>query len=93
VYLPYQILRSLGPQSMTAAQQREADELLGSLVAGMARPARPDRKAAACGDSGAGQGGRIIGQISKSGSRPAGARRGARTRRAAGARRIVRPGA
>jgi hypothetical protein len=40
MYQPLLMLRTLGPQDMTAAQQREADEQLGQNVAAAARRGR-----------------------------------------------------
>lgn len=65
MYLSYQLLRNLAPQSITPAQQRAADEQLGRIAATLARRARADRHGAACKDSGAGNGGRSAGRISK----------------------------
>ena len=40
MYLPYQMLSNLAPHEMTADQQREADEQLGQVTAGVARSGR-----------------------------------------------------
>jgi hypothetical protein len=37
VFQPYLMLRTLAPQNMTAAQQREIDEQLGQVAAAVAR--------------------------------------------------------
>ena len=37
MYLPYQMMSNLAPHEMTADQQREADEQLGQIIAGVAR--------------------------------------------------------
>lgn len=37
MYLPYQMLSNLAPHGMAANQQREADEQLGRIAAGVAR--------------------------------------------------------
>jgi hypothetical protein len=41
MYVPYLMLRNLGPQTMTAAEQRRADEQLGELAAAFTRRGRP----------------------------------------------------
>ena len=40
MYVPYLMLRNLGPQAMTPAEQRRADEQLGQLAAALARATR-----------------------------------------------------
>jgi hypothetical protein len=81
VYLPYQILRNLGPQDMTTGHQREVDDQLGRVIAGLTRRVRPERPATPCGRTGAGSGAASAGRVSKGG------------RNAAGTRRVVRPAA
>lgn len=67
MYLSYQIMRNLTPQRMTAVEQREIDDQLGRVVAGLARRSRPDRHAAACSGSGTGFRRRMSEQLSKAG--------------------------
>jgi len=37
MYQPYQVLRASGPEGMTPAEQRAADEQLGRIAAGLSR--------------------------------------------------------
>jgi hypothetical protein len=67
VYLSYQMLRNLGPQDMTDAHQREVDDQLGRVVAGLARRVRPRRPATPCGRTGAGLRGASAGGVPKGG--------------------------
>jgi hypothetical protein len=81
VYLPYQILRNLGPQDITTAHQREVDDQLGRVVAALTRRVRSPRPTMPCGRTGAGSGAPSAGRVSKGG------------RNTAGTRGIVRPAA
>ena len=45
MYVPYLMLRNLGPQAMTAGEQRRADDQLGQLAAALARATRSRRQA------------------------------------------------
>jgi hypothetical protein len=71
MYLSYQILGNLARREMTTAQQREADEQLGRVVAGLARRLRPERPATPCGRTGAGHTGSLARRISKGSRNPA----------------------
>jgi hypothetical protein len=46
MYVPYLMLRNLGPQIVMPAEQRRADEQLGELAAAFTRRWRPQRRQA-----------------------------------------------
>jgi hypothetical protein len=48
MYLPYEILRNLAPDELTGIQQREVDNQLGRLAAGLMRRGRPEGRPAEC---------------------------------------------
>jgi hypothetical protein len=81
MFVPYEILRNMQPAGLTVVQQREADDQLGRIAAGLMRRGRPGGRTV-CGGSGAGSGSRPRGwfsKISRTGASPAG--------------RVVRPAA
>lgn len=82
MYISYEILRNLAPEGLSAVQQREADDQLGRMAAGVMRRGRTDGRVAACTGTGAGFRRRPHGWFSK-------------VRRDAAARgsRVVRPAA
>jgi hypothetical protein len=67
MYLPYEILRNLGPENRTAARQRAEDDQLGRLAAGLMRRSRSRPVAVACPGGGPGLRGQDSGPVSKSG--------------------------
>ncbi len=82
MYPSYEILRNLAPEGLSAVQQREADDQLGRIAAGLMRRGRTDGRVAVCNGTGAGVQRRPHLWFSK-------ARRDA----AARGRRVVRPAA
>lgn len=65
MYVPYEIVRNLGPAGLTVVQQRQADDQLGRIAAGLMRRGRPGGRTAVCTGSGTGLRGWSHGQISK----------------------------
>jgi hypothetical protein len=65
MYLPYQILRNLAPESMTTGQQRAADEQLGEIAALLSRGSRGRRVAHARRTDGKQRGGLVLSYLSK----------------------------
>jgi hypothetical protein len=82
MYVPYEILRNLAPAGLTVVQQREADDQLGRIAAGLMRRGRAGGRTGVCTGSDTGVRGWSHGRISKfrrDAARPAG--------------RVVRPAA
>lgn len=71
MYLSYQNLRYLAPESMTVAQQRAADEQLGELAALLSRGARGWRRTRSRRTNGTGSAQLAPDQISKVGRKAA----------------------
>jgi len=65
VFLPYQMLRNLAPDTLTINQQRAADEQLGEIVAVLSRGSRGRWLSRGRRVSSNGSGGLALGQLSK----------------------------
>ena len=75
MYLSYEILRNLAPDELTGIHQREVDDQLGRIAAGLMRRGRPGGRAAECNGRSTGLRGRSPAGISKfrrGASRPGG---------------------
>ena len=65
MYLSYQTLRNLAPESMTTGQRRAADEQLGEIAAALSRGSRGRRVADARRTAGKRPGGLVLSVLSK----------------------------
>jgi hypothetical protein len=70
MYLPYEMLRHLAPESMTTGQQRAADEQLGEIAALLSRGSRGRRVAHARRTDGKRPGGLVPSYLSKQRRKP-----------------------
>jgi hypothetical protein len=70
MFVPYQMLRNLAPETLTISQQRAADEQLGEIAAALSTVGRGRRIARQRRTSSNGSGGVTFGRLSKAAAAP-----------------------